>query len=353
MKNKYEYQDIAAQKVLDASLTRMYKGAVLASAPNSGKTTISHKILNAFFEKFPSATALVITHGQGVLKDQYLSDLKKPNVDISFTYGDLNSGNQVEVCLFQNHNKIDKQYDLVIVDEAHQFYNAEISDKMLSKVKNKYLILMTGTPSFFNKWNQQNSNKYFVHYVSSSEADNNSHITVDFVKTFSDKIDHTVQATITKMKEYDCSKVIIACSSTREAAEVARLLVGRNVAISTASDKQNENIRSFVEGKFDTLIVVNKGILGFNDPNITLAIDFKASMDIDVTYQFLARVLRKHPDNKQKTYLRVVNKAEWNKNVTVLKQVTALFNKKEFSTYTSKKVTYKAPKESMWKRVIF
>ena len=67
----------------------------IMGAPGSGKTTISHIVISRYLEKYPNARVVVLTHGQNILKNQYIESLQEPHVDINFTFGEFDSGKQV------------------------------------------------------------------------------------------------------------------------------------------------------------------------------------------------------------------------------------------------------------------
>ena len=115
----YSYQITAADIVLKNALSNKYLASILAACPGSGKTTVSHYVINNYLKMFPKARVLVLTEGQNVLANQYLSELVNPNIPINFSFGPIGSDVQVEVGIPQSINKRSQDtYNLLIIDEA-------------------------------------------------------------------------------------------------------------------------------------------------------------------------------------------------------------------------------------------
>lgn len=341
-----DYQIKASKIVLENALNNKYIASVLGSAPSSGKTTISHLILNDYFKKFPSNKALVLTHGQNVLKNQYLNELHTPNVSIEFTYGKIGSQAQVEVGLPQTENT--NKYDLIIIDEAHAFYGQKMVNEIIKKSEAKHLILMTGSVTEFNAHNQgliykvPTYKKYAIHYISADELEKEgvfSPIMLDAKKVTGDvtfQYQNIINHLIGRNRNVD--KQMISVKTIKEAKELSiHIAKTMKVFLSTSeNDSNNGQIQEFKDFKGNcALIVVYKGILGFNDPNITCLIDLKASNDLDNSYQFFARGLRKHPQGIDKTYIRASLK-DYNKSVTFLHKLVSLMDGKIYRTYNGK-----------------
>lgn len=339
----FSYQDIAAKVVLENALNSDYIASVLAACPGSGKTTISHKILNQYFVKYPHARVVVLTHGQNTLRLQYLEELDSPNVPILFTYGGLSDGKQVSVGIPQSINDYLGKIDLLIVDEAHQWYNAPTVQDIIKKYKPKHQILMTGSPTDFNKYNQENfDTQYGMYYIPAEVLiDKGVFSDVDLSVAVTNKRspkqaikDALIEAQINDM---DISKLMVSCSTINYAKAVRAYLesIGRIVALSTSEGEGDSEIDRFKNNEADTLVVVNKGILGFNDKKITCLIDLKSTMNVDTSYQLFARVLRTHPNNIKKGYIRVAGD-DYNNQVLMLHKMLALMKTEIFCGFNGK-----------------
>jgi superfamily II DNA or RNA helicase len=155
-------QDILSNKI-------EFKGEpiVLAVSPGGGKTLMSIAAIEKYCADNPTHRVLVLTHGQTVLRSQYANNIFKhrPNFSWSVVVKDLNSNlnfpqmkskdlktinKQVIISLPQSLNRKDLPlFDLVVVDEAHQFYFAKMVQILLKRICPRNELLLTGTPSPF------------------------------------------------------------------------------------------------------------------------------------------------------------------------------------------------------------
>ena len=344
--NKYLFQPKAAKAVLHMALSQKYIASVLAAAPGAGKSTIIIHTLNEFFSKNPTLKVVILTHNQNILKNQMLDNFENPNVSLNFTFGVFGSNSQVEVGIPSNASKISK-IDLLIVDEAHQYYWEPMLDSIVKKFSPKYQILMTGSPSYFIKYNnavdasRKNSPKFGMYFIAANDLMNGvfSSIDLDVVKFDKGSLIEKIEAVFKKANEqqYNMSKIMWACKDIQEAKAVAYYLknnFNRKVYISTSeNDIDNEQIEGFKSSENAVLIVVNKGILGFSDTTITALIDFKCSSDLDTRNQFFARGLRVHPKGIRKVYMSISNSKNWNKEGQTVHQMVSLMDRDVFTKY--------------------
>jgi len=354
----YNYQFDSAQKIIIDITTKNIEAAVLAATPGSGKTTISQIAIQKYIHKYPNAKILVLTHGQNLLKNQYIDNLNNPHFDIDFTFCDINNIPkdlpQVFVGLPQSINKLPIQnIDLLIVDECHEFYLKPMVQNIIKKLRPNHQILLTGSPSEFIRL-KNSGKRYEITFISGSELIDNdifSSVEMDVVpikgKRILNSIGH-IQKMFehAKIKNKDLSKIMIAVNNVKQANEISNYLkfLGRNVALSTfRNDKESNKVKQFKEGVFDTLIVVQRGILGFSDNNITGLFDLRCSPDLDISNQLFSRVLRKHPDDVLKFYYRCGNKenSDFNNQVVMLHKIKAMMRKDIFTTYNGRNIVVK------------
>lgn len=344
----YSYQPHLANKIFKDCQGLFVDAAVLAAAPGSGKTTISQLVISKYLNKFPKARVVVLTHGQTILQDQYIENLVNPNVEIDFTFGKFTSDNnnapQVQVGLPQSiHNLGWDKIDLLVVDECHEFYLKPMVQGIIKKIQPKHQVLLTGSPSEFNRLKKEGK-KYAISYVSGNDLMANdvfSPVEMDVVpakykkntrQTLREMLDHA------KKKNKDLSKIMVAVKTIRDAINVADYLesIGRSVALSTCkTDRNNVMVREFKKGNHDTLVVVMRGILGFNDNNITGMFDLRCSESVDISNQLFSRVLRKHPSGIQKFYYRCGQKGhkDYNNQVIMLHKIKAMMRRDMFKKY--------------------
>jgi superfamily II DNA or RNA helicase len=339
----YGYQIHAANKIFKEALNVNNKAAVLAAAPGSGKTTISHIVISKYLKKYPDAHVVVLTHGQNLLKNQYIESLQDAHVLIDFTFGEFDSGAQVLVGLPHSIKKLPlNKVDLLVVDECHEYYLKPMVQKILNIIRPKHQVLLTGSPSEFN-YLKNKGEKYAITYICGDDLMDNdvfSSVEMDVVpveykgnarKTLHSMFNHA------KKKDKDLSKIMIAVKTVNQANNVAYYLktIGRKVALSThKNDKNSIVVKDFKNGKYDALVVVMRGILGFSDGNITGLFDLRCSDNVDISNQLFARVLRKHPDDIQKFYYRCSeNKKDFNNQVIMLHKIKAMMRKDIFTNY--------------------
>ena len=343
----YNYQNITAEKIIKDITTLPIKAAVLAATPGSGKTTISQLAIQKYLHKYPNAKVLVLTHGQNLLKTQFIDTLKDPYFNVDFSFCDINDIPkdlpQVFVGLPQSIHKLPlNKIDLLVVDECHEFYLKKMVQSIITNLNPTHQILLTGSPSQFVKLKSMGK-KYEITFISGSELVENdvfSPVELDVVPITGDRSSFIIN-NVKKMIEHatnkkkDLTKLMVAVNSIKQGQEVANYLesLGRKVALSTfKNDKESEKIKHFKQGVFDVLVVVQRGILGFSDNNITGVLDLRCSSDIDISNQLFSRVLRKHPNNINKFYYRCGNKnnTDYNNQVIMLHKIKAMMEKQIF-----------------------
>lgn len=344
--DKYSYQPIAAKAVLEMALSQDYIASILAASPGSGKSTIIIHALNEFFERYVTARVVILTHNQNILKDQMIENFENPNVEIKFSFGSFGSNSQVEIGIPSDASKISKM-DLLVVDECHQYYWEAMVDAIVDKFSPSYQILMTGSPSYFIKYNNAVDNsikvgkKFGMYFIAANDLMEGvfSAIDIDVVRFEKGKTIDKINAVFERAEEeeYNMSKVMWACKDIKEAKAVAYYLkheFNYNVFISTSeNDADNEQIQEFIAAKDGVLIVVNKGILGFSDVNITALVDFKCSKDLDNRNQFFARGLRVHPEGIRKAYISTATTRGWQREGQIINQMVSLMDREVFMNY--------------------
>ena len=128
---------------------------VLAAAPSAGKTLMTIYVIEEYLKQNPNHKVLVLAHGTTILRTQFHDVLEEIKPDFSFNlvekFVEYDNFIDVNVCLPQTlvGNDLNK-IDLLVVDEAHQFYFAEkMMKEIIKKSKPKKQLLLTGTPSPF------------------------------------------------------------------------------------------------------------------------------------------------------------------------------------------------------------
>lgn len=322
---------------------------VLASSPSSGKTVMALEYI-----KQSKYKTLILTHGQNILKEMW-------DLSIKNDYPSLKK--RVVTGLPQSMYKKKDQYDLIVIDEAHEFTFAEkMTKQILNNNPQAKVLYLTGTPSKFIHANGLSNSKdmYKIHiipanqlikddfisdlYISIAETDlnlkynSNDDVMDSSIKKLEtdkqvndtmDKLMCELLNRLTATTKYNpnmfrklkvlpsmgnLGRTLIACASIDQADKVYKYL--NNKGISTVVSHSKNDIHSdyiinpktgFVYDSSKTVLVtVDRGILGFNVPDLENVIDLTCSKNVDRIYQLYARVMRKHPTVKKKFFMKIV-----------------------------------------------
>jgi len=311
-------------------------------------------IIDQYLKLNPTHKVIILAHGTTVLRTQFHEEIVKTNP--SFTYKlvenfkEYDNTLNVNVCLPQTlKNKKLNNIDLLVVDEAHQFYFGEkmVSD-IIKKIKPKKQLLLTGTPSIFIRKNYpiipvtlntihdegMVSDLYVEIATSSYQFDLYDYNSDDELKTnakFNESdtkktLDNLINKIVQRLKSFKgndyvnlipewiptlkrLQKTMIACKSQTQAKQVQKYFnkIGVKSVLSISdTDYYSEEIDVFKNDKNClVLIVVGRGILGFNYPELINIVDMTTSQNIDRIYQLLCRVIRKHPNNEKKLFFKI------------------------------------------------
>lgn len=135
-------------------------------------------------------------------------------------------------------------------------------------------------------------------------------------------------------------KIMIACHNQNQAKNVASFFDsnGINVALSTSdTDLDSQEIKRFKEDKNCTvLIVVYRGILGFNLKELEIVVDMTGSENFDRIFQLMARILRVHPEGKKKIFFKIAPQGLEDYFEFVMSGVLCLTDRNYLTTYNGK-----------------
>lgn len=339
---------------------------VLAAAPGAGKTDMSIALLEDFCTRFPKSRVLVLAHGTRVLRTQYYDRVVERRASFSCDLIEegsqlASSSAQVIVSLPQTiYRQSDlPQFDLLVVDEAHEYYlpekgvrEAGMVPEMVRQTKPKYQLLMTGSPSKFialkyplrsvtlHEIVKQGAAQFPLIELSTSpyhprheDYTDNGFISPTYrflekdtvvtlekvVETLGQRLHSPLR---TKPGEWwarpadrflpprELGKTMWVCNSQEQASQVQQLLEKRGIgtALSTsdtdADSKEIENFRREADRR--VLVVVRRGILGFDMPELENIVDMSLMKDVDTLFQLLCRLTRLHPRVRNKFFLKVV-----------------------------------------------
>jgi superfamily II DNA or RNA helicase len=330
-----DYQRIIVDKV-KSNIQDGLKTSVIAACPCSGKTEMAFVLL----EEIEFKKALIVAHGTNVIKSQWEDripdSLKTKSIDI-----------RLQQSL---HSKIEdiNQYDVVIIDEAHEFTFAEVTSECLDDFSGKHTVYLTGTPSKFIQkgfkceiisameliqkgFMADLYCRLFSTNVEFKDSDHNekgdlseiaSKKLVDSCEHDLDKLLECVyrqlKAGITKgspsitniVKQFPSfgflDKTLIACSSIEHADKVGEYFANKkiNYLVShSKNDIHSDNVEKFSnDDSVKVLVVVDRCILGYNLVDLVNVVDMTGSKNIDIIYQLYARVMRKKGNVKKFFY---------------------------------------------------
>lgn len=378
--SKYILRDYQAQAVENIKEKfKTNKEVVLSLCPSGGKT-----ITAAHLAETLGLKTLILAHGTSILRSQWKDRLDEYGIENSH---DIHDDCNIIINLPQSLYKVSNlpKFDLVIVDEAHEFYMASTSKeagmvkKIIEKVNPSKILLLTGTPSKFIKKGiateivsaeelieRGHVNNVYFGIASTNEniqrtdyrKDGNLKTSVKFQKTqyTMDKLVSAIYHRLTglgkanpTLKKFDfitshifnkLDKTMIVCNNISQAEEVYKYFTkaGIETLLShSQNDINSENIEFFRNNnKHKVLIVVGRGILGFDMPDLVNVVDLTLSKNIDRIYQLYARVMRKSDKNNIKFFFKIVPEKEINLYKFYLEAALCMIRKDIISRYNGK-----------------
>lgn len=307
------HQEKLATGVL-ADLRRGDPEVLLAGCPGFGKTETAIEIVSRQLAEGAVKRVLVLAHGLTVLRSNFVDRIQKRRPEL------LESG-AVVVALLQEGARIRGSFDLVVVDEAHEFYGIPrgMVAKIIKRVGARRFLLLTGTPAPFIRrglkahtfallelYQAGFASDVRVELVTSAygitEKDWNADGEVRVGVTYrGGPTAETVDRVLKRLGGIDrvaAAKTIIACRNRQMAASVSRALARRRVdhlVSEHEEDPGSANVRAFTSGRCPVLVVVRRTQLGFDMPTLENFVDMTGSRNPDRIFQMLCRVVRK-PD---------------------------------------------------------
>jgi superfamily II DNA or RNA helicase len=381
---------------------------VLAAAPNAGKTNMSICFIDLLLEDNPNLRTLILVHNTSILRKNYFDRILLLKPKFVLTAQNLKAGDEFD----ENSNvvvtmpstiqqrKILPEFDILIVDEAHHFYESKdkrtkerggtMIQKIIKKINPKYHILLTGTPSIFIKlggykilsitgmeiYEAGNSAEVYVEHSTSSYFVRNTDFTKgsddvkigfkfdvreteksleDVVKkiyhrllSFRNPKQNSLKQLISPVLDWEVFKfnlkrTIIACRNIQQAHVVAKYFIEKGIKTIQSdyeSDTDNKLIEKFLEDKtYKILVVVQKGVLGLDDETIEIAVDMTLSKNIDRIFQFYNRVTRKLEINGKrvkKLFIKIVPSNRVDEYKIRLTGVICMMHKEWYTKFNGK-----------------
>jgi superfamily II DNA or RNA helicase len=304
---------------------------------------------------------LVLAHGQDVLRKQFGNAAVKHREDVVIVESSKNYAPTKElttimiVTLPQTICNVDDlgYFDLIVVDEAHQFYNAAMVAKIIEKLPNTKQLLLSASPfslrqhnfpeiAFtldkalsagvmtnarieilvsalnlsFEDYTENGALKEDKEFNDNEVNDSMDKVMLALIDRLSDKIDNKTLrnlGNLTKISKLfkNLDKTIIAASSCNHAEQIGRFLKDHGIKHLMSDSKVDKDSINIDEFKKDLdckiLVVVNRGRLGFNMPELVNMVDMTGSVNPTLIYQMLGRVTRLHPNGAKKRFFKITN----------------------------------------------
>jgi superfamily II DNA or RNA helicase len=357
------YQSEKMQTVIN-SLATQELPTVFAACPSAGKTLMSICMIDTILKDNPNFRVLVLAHGTNVLRSQYYEEIVSANP--SFTHCEITSKKEMDDCdgqvvvtIPQSIKGVKKlpKFDMVVVDEAHQFYFAEMVQTIIRNVGAKHQLMLTGTPSIFifnefplitvtvneileydmvedltvvvassnyriNREDFNASGEVREEFFDNQEEQTNNTLD-DFLGVLESKLKSVlkeftaIEAGVSALTGWHLplkalDKTMIVARSQQQGMQIRNYFLRKkvNVALSTSdTDSTSSEIQRFKQDDdCRILIVVGRGILGFSFPRMINVVDMSGTQNIDRIFQLMCRVIRKHPNNRKKFFFKIAPK---------------------------------------------
>lgn len=364
------------QEILCYKLIFEGKPLVLAVSPGGGKTLMAIAAIDKYCLDNPTHRVLVLTHAQTNLRSQFANEIIKSKPDFSFSVvvtkpnpedsfpqikpkEILSCDSQVILSLPHSIRKRALQhFDLIVVDEAHQYYFKTMDQTIIEKTNPSNRLLLTGTPSPFILRKDEiiavslqdlykvgrvvspsielaSSTYDFTQRDFNNEKELKSGVVIkqeDTIETLNLLLQQITKKTNSQNNWTDSlkmlSKTMIVCRSQPQAKQVYTFFETQNINVALSiskTDTKSSEIRRFIDEKeCHVLIVVGRGILGFNFTELANVIDMSCSQNIDRILQLLCRVVRNPKTDIQKQFFKVIPMYMQDHFIDVMRAVACL-----------------------------
>jgi len=355
----YSHQE---QFLTNSDFYKPAKPIVLAFGTGGGKTFTTIMKLDLWYSnpENKGTKTVIFPHATNVLRANFAKSIAKYG-NVPFSYCVIENSDQIEDVFnsdceviiilpqtLRNYlNKVSK-INWLIVDEAHEWYNAPVYQTILNSLRPDYQMLLTGTPSRFNNRPEE----FYYHHISvdmlrqvSKLGNAQVHIVAsNYTQESSQDIvgDGSVHSRVIKASKTESSlyrvckamlntldksqiikghnvvdtlfnnidKTIIFCRTQAQAKRFYTILhkeLDGKVLKSLSEDGgDSSEFKTFEENNdIKVLVLVRKGRLGFDMSNLYNIVDFTLTQSVDVISQMFGRILR--PDGKStvKRYYKV------------------------------------------------
>jgi len=270
---------------------------------------------------------------------------------------------QVIVGLPQSLSKVEDlgHFDFVVTDEAHEFYRAPMVKSLIKRVSPRWQLLLTGTPgcltnlgfpvipiTLLDNFEDGEAANPLIEIATSSyeltlddynddaelprshkwASDQTRASLDDLMVSLCKRLQYQrmmpsgwnrlheagyklAQKTLPDWKWLlrQLRKTMIACQSIKQADQVYAYFkkLGANVLVShNENDTDSEAMATFrTDDSVQLLVVVRRGTLGYNFPDLAHVIDMTGSLNPERIYQLMTRVVRRSDRNPNKLFVKL------------------------------------------------
>ena len=367
MINLYPHQQKLYSELLE--LLHAHPTACIAADTGSGKTEMASK----YIQDNPDKKVIIFAHNQRVLKKNFSDRLAKHNIPHTTNVQDFKSGaSRVLVGIPAGiHRHLDDlpQADTIIIDEAHEYYqdSKALGKKMYSKILDWHqgkIILLTATHFGID------TPKVYFSRDEALELDMIANIKEKLVSTDlvelrqeyfnkDGEIKETVRRTNFIDKPAEIIKphlkvdaygniipTLIIAPNSHIAIDMYEALneLGYNTGIDLCKKGYDKNGLDLLKASVvDICIVKNKGILGFDYPDLGIVIDCSFSQNITRMVQ-AKRSGRKSDKPYPKEFIKLAPDNQFEHYRLLLAASIYIGEKENFKTFDGQYKKIKMPK---------
>ena len=287
---------------------------VLAATIGFGKTVTAWDIINERADK--GERILVLAHGRKELRTNFMTSIARNGHTFELRNSkDAEESNNHRVVItlpqtIKNVTELMDYVDLVVVDEAHQYYSKPMVQKILDEFNRPPVLLLTATHYEL----KEDVNKIFVSRETAlgNKVIENANCLLHKTSWNPKDEDYTQDGDLKtkvnidkeRLKEFSAyvdrsEKTVIICHNIMAAEYVHHVLKEKWGNAVVISHSKNDNDCLLVERfkrqeEIRTLIVVNRASIGFDCPQLEVVVDMTFSKNIMRIEQMFGRVIRKH-----------------------------------------------------------
>ena len=314
---------------------------ILAGSTGYGKTVVSWAFIkNALAD--PRVRILVLTHGRKEIRKNFTDSFAAEKIDYLAVEksADVKDAKdyRVIVALPQTIKScVDElgEFSLLVCDEAHHFYSAPMITEIIAKLNIKKHLLLTNShyglkmPKVFcsreTLLSRGDINDVGLCIVSTNFSPD---FYEDYVGGSLKEEKELPQSLLKAIKKIiSKEKTMIMTHSIKSADHLYEILAKEKYQCAVShsdNDKACELLDEFKDSGLHVLIVVDRGNIGFDYPDLGNIIDLTFSKNIERLEQIFGRLCRKSSVELEKTYYKIVPKIYQREFKVIMSGVLAL-----------------------------